>query len=121
MGFWRSGSTRFESRSSTPLAHVPSPGSSSFEMSRPVFSRIASNAARTRDDLSALEPPEDARDEFDELLAAIDKGVQDIRATASAARHENQQRFQEAALELSRSGQEIAEAENALKEAVDGG
>jgi hypothetical protein len=94
-------------------------GSSGREIARE-FEQIASNAARTRVDLADLEPPDDARDEFDELLAAIDRGVEDIRATAAAARRENQQRFLEAAQELSRSGEEITEAENALKRAVDG-
>jgi hypothetical protein len=83
------------------------------------FDRIADTAAQTRADLAELDPPEDARDEFDELLAAIEDGVEDIRGVADAARSENQDRFLEATRALSESGQEISEAENALKDAVD--
>jgi hypothetical protein len=85
------------------------------------FDRIADTAERTRTSLAELEPPEEARDEFEELLSAIEHGVRDIRAVADAARQENQERFLEATRELSESGEEISEAENALKDAVDSG
>jgi hypothetical protein len=83
------------------------------------FDRIAEAAERTRSNLAELDPPEDARDEFDELLAAIEDGVDDIRAVADAARQENQERFREATQALSESGQEISEAEAELKDAVE--
>jgi hypothetical protein len=83
------------------------------------FDRIAETAARTRDDLAELEPPDEAREEFDELLAAIEDGVRDIRAAADAARSGNQDRFNEAAERLSESGREIGAAEQALKDAVE--
>jgi hypothetical protein len=85
------------------------------------FDRIADTAAKTRSALSGLEPPEDAKDEFDELLAALEKGVSDLRAVAKAARADNPQAANEAVESLSESGEEISEAENALKRAVDGG
>jgi methyl-accepting chemotaxis protein len=83
------------------------------------FDRIAETAARTRADLAELEPPEQAREEFDELLAAVQDGIRDIRAAADAARTESQDRFNAAAERLSQSGQEIAEAEEELKDAVE--
>jgi hypothetical protein len=83
------------------------------------FDRIAETAAQTRSDLSQLEPPEDARDEFDELLAAIKDGAANIRAVADAARRENQQQFLDATKALSESGEEISAAENELKDAVE--
>jgi methyl-accepting chemotaxis protein len=83
------------------------------------FDRIAETADRTRANLAELEPPEDARDEFDRLLAAIEGGVGDIRTVADAARRENPERFQEATEQLSESGQEISQAENELKDAVE--
>jgi hypothetical protein len=83
------------------------------------FDRIAETAARTRAELAELEPPEQAREEFDELLAAVQEGITDIRAAADAARTENQNRFNEAAERLSESGQEIADAEQELKDAVE--
>jgi uncharacterized membrane protein YccC len=83
------------------------------------FDRIAETADRTRDDLAELEPPDEAREEFEELLAAIQAGVTDIRAAADAARSGNQDRFTEAAEQLSQSGQEIGVAEQELKDAVE--
>jgi hypothetical protein len=83
------------------------------------FERIATSADRTRDDLAELEPPDEAREEFDALLAAIGDGVSDIRAAADAARSGNQDRFAAAAERLSRSGQEIGAAEQKLKNAVE--
>jgi cytochrome P450 len=83
------------------------------------FDRIAETAAQTRADLAQLEPPEDARDEFDELLAAIKDGAANIRAVADAARRENQQQFLDATKALSESGEEISAAENELKDAVE--
>jgi chromosome segregation ATPase len=82
------------------------------------FDRIADTAAQTRADLEDLAPPEEARDEFEQLLAAIQDGVRDLRAVADAAKRENQERFLEATQRLSESGQEISEAENELKDAV---
>jgi methyl-accepting chemotaxis protein len=83
------------------------------------FDRIADAAAQTRADLAELEPPEDARNEFDDLLAAIEEGVASIRAVAGAAREENQQQFREATEALSESGEEISQAESELKDAVE--
>jgi hypothetical protein len=83
------------------------------------FDRIAETAAQTREDLAELKPPEEARDEFDDLLAAIREGVASIRAVADAAREENQQEFLEATEALSESGEEISAAENELKDAVE--
>jgi predicted nucleic acid-binding Zn-ribbon protein len=84
------------------------------------FNRIADTAERTRQDLEDLDPPEDAQEEFDRLLSAVDQGVKDLRATADAAREGNQQSFVEAAQRLSQTGEEITEAESDLKSAVDG-
>jgi hypothetical protein len=83
------------------------------------FDRIAETAARTRAELAELEPPEQAREEFDALLAAVEDGIRDIRAAADAARTENQARFNDAAERLSETGQEIGEAEQELKDAVE--
>jgi hypothetical protein len=83
------------------------------------FDRIADTAAQTRANLAKLEPPEDARDEFDELLAAIEEGVRNIRAVGEAARQRDQERFREATEQLSESGEEISAAEAELKDAVE--
>jgi hypothetical protein len=84
------------------------------------FESIADTAERTRTDLAELDPPDDAGDEFDELLAALDKGVDDLNAVAAAAKKGDPRAAAEAVQSLSRSGEQITQAENALKQAVDG-
>jgi methyl-accepting chemotaxis protein len=83
------------------------------------FERIAGAAARTRAELAELAPPEEARDEFDQLLAAIRGGVENIREVADAAREGNQDRFREATEALEESSEEISRAEAELKDAVE--
>jgi hypothetical protein len=82
------------------------------------FERFADTWDRTRANLSELTPPEDARDEFDELLAALEQGIGDLRAAARAARSDDPQAFADARESLAESGEEIADAEQELKDAV---
>jgi hypothetical protein len=82
--------------------------------------KIAGAADKARGDLAELDPPEDAKKEFDTLLAALETGVDDLRSMAKAAKSGDAQKAQSAAQELVKSGQEITAAENALKTAVDG-
>ena len=63
---------------------------------------------------------EDYNAAVDRLLSSLEKGVDDLRAVASAAKSDNPAEANEAVQDLARSGQEITEAENALKKAVDG-
>jgi uncharacterized phage infection (PIP) family protein YhgE len=84
------------------------------------FDQIADTAEQTRSRLSDLDPPEDAKDEFDKLLSALETGVQDLRAVAKAARANSPQEANQAVKKLAQTGQQITEAENALKAAVDG-
>jgi 23S rRNA A2030 N6-methylase RlmJ len=84
------------------------------------FNQIAATAGKTRAELADLDPPEDAKDEFDKLLDALDQGVGDLRSVARAAKADNPQKASRAAKKLARSGAEITEAEDALKKAVDG-
>jgi hypothetical protein len=81
---------------------------------------IADAADKARADIAGLEPPEDAKKEFDTLLAALDTGVEDLRTMADAAKSNDPAKAQAAAQELVQSGQKITTAENALKTAVDG-
>ena len=81
---------------------------------------IADAADTARGELADLDPPEDARQEFDKLLAALDTGVDDLRSMATAAKSGDSAQAQTAAQELVKSGQQITAAENALKTAVDG-
>jgi ribosomal protein L29 len=84
------------------------------------FDKIADTAEQTRSDLAELDPPDDAKEEFDTLLASLRQGVDDLRAVASAAKSDNPAEAKEAVRDLARTGREITEAENALKKAVDG-
>ena len=84
------------------------------------FNQIADTAERTRSDLAALEPPEDASDEFDELLGALQRGIDDLRSVATAAESDDPQQANRAVRDLARTGRAITAAENALKKAVDG-
>jgi hypothetical protein len=82
------------------------------------FERLADSWDGARAKLSELTPPEDARDEFDELLSALEQGVDDLRGAARAADAANPDRFAEARESLARSGRAINSAEEALKDAV---
>jgi hypothetical protein len=84
------------------------------------FQGIADTAEDTRDNLAKLDPPEDAKQEFDSLLSALDDGIDDLEAVSKAAKDSDPQAAARAVQSLSKSGQEITEAENALKQAVDG-
>jgi hypothetical protein len=81
---------------------------------------IATAADKARGGLAELDPPEDAKKEFDTLLAALETGVEDLRSMAKAAKSGDPEEAQAAAQELAKSGQEISAAEKALKAAVDG-
>ena len=84
------------------------------------FDKLASKAQQTRDNLADLEPPEDAKDEFDSLVSALQDGTDDLKAVAEAAKSGNPTAAQRAAQDLVESGTEIQKAETALQNAVDG-
>jgi hypothetical protein len=83
--------------------------------------RFARTWARARVQLSKLTPPEEARDEFDELLAALRHGIADLREGARAARSDDPERFARSKKALAASGQEIAAAERRLNAALGSG
>ena len=84
------------------------------------FDQIAETAEQTRSDLAELDPPEDAKDEFDDLLNARETGVADLRSVADAVKANDADATRKAVEDLSKSGEEISQAEDALKDAVDG-
>jgi hypothetical protein len=85
------------------------------------FRRTADVWERTRTDLARLDPPEDARAEFRQLLDALEGGVADLRAAARAARSNDPEAFEEARDALSESSEAISDADAALKDAVQSG
>jgi 23S rRNA A2030 N6-methylase RlmJ len=84
------------------------------------FRRIARTADRARRRLARLDPPKDAKAEYDRLLSALRDGVRDLDAVAAAARRDDPRAARRAVRSLGRSGEEITAAENALRKAVDG-
>jgi hypothetical protein len=85
------------------------------------FRRTADVWEETRAELAQLEPPQEARAEFRELLDALQGGVEDLRAAARAAGSNDPEAFEEARDSLADSGEEIRSADNALKDAVGDG
>ena len=84
------------------------------------FDQLADKAQETRRNLADLEPPEDAKDAYDELLTALEGGTDDLRAVAEAARDSDPQAAARASEDLVEAGEEIKQAETALQRAVDG-
>jgi methyl-accepting chemotaxis protein len=84
------------------------------------FEQLADKAQQTRDNLAELEPPEDARESFDELLSSLKKGTDDLRAVAQAAKDGDPAAAREASESLVSSGRAIQKAETELQDAVEG-
>jgi hypothetical protein len=85
------------------------------------FEDFATALQRTRADLSGLKPPTDAMDEFDAVLAALDDAVRASRRAAHAARAIRPAGQRRAVRDLQRAAEELAEAEDALRRAVQTG
>jgi hypothetical protein len=84
------------------------------------FDTLADKAQETRTNLADLEPPEDAKESFDKLLASLKEGTDNLRAVAKAAKDGDPVAAREASQDLVASGQEIQKAESDLQKAVDG-
>ena len=84
------------------------------------FNRLARRTEQTHDNLAKLEAPDDAKDEFDLLLARLDQVTDDLRAVARSTRSKDVVRQRRAAKRLVRSSTEVQKAEAALRAAVDG-
>ena len=84
------------------------------------FDKLADRADQTRKNLSELEPPEDATDQFDALLASLKRATADLRAVGESAREGDPAEAAEATQDLVQSGQRVQRAEAAFKNAVGG-
>jgi hypothetical protein len=84
------------------------------------FDKLASKAQETRDNLADLDPPDDAKEEFDNLVSALKDGTADLKAVADAARDGNPAKARQAGQDLVESGTAVQEAETKLQKAVDG-
>jgi flagellar basal body rod protein FlgB len=84
------------------------------------FDRLAQRTSQIRRNLAELDPPDHAQDEFDALLARLDRVTADVRAVAAATRSKDVVRQRRAAKRLVRSSTAVQRAETALKAAVEG-
>ena len=84
------------------------------------FDRLARRTSQTRRNLEKLDPPDDAKDEFDVFLAQLDKVSSDLRSVANAARSHDVPEQRRAARELVESSARVQQAETELKQAVEG-
>ena len=89
-------------------------------MKRAQFDKLADRTAETRDNLADLDPPSDAQDEMDKLLAGLDGVTEDLSGVADAIRSKDPVKQRDAAKQLVESSAEVQQAETALKQAVEG-
>jgi CHASE3 domain sensor protein len=64
--------------------------------------------------------PDDAQDELDALVAAIDKNTAEVRNMADAVKAKDVQKLSAAAESFSTQGQKLVQAEENLRAAVEG-
>ena len=84
------------------------------------FARLAERTEQTRANLSKLDAPDGAQDEFDALLGRLDQVTMDLRGVARAERNRDVAEQREAAKALVRSSTAVQRAESALRQAVEG-
>jgi hypothetical protein len=85
------------------------------------FEDFATALERTRADLSGLKPPTEAADEFNAVLAALDDAVRASRRAAHAARAIRPAGQRRAVRDLQRAAEQLSDAEDALRRAVQQG
>ncbi|HEX5897410.1 MAG TPA: hypothetical protein VFY47_13870 [Thermoleophilaceae bacterium] len=99
-----------------PLAELKTGvGSSAAE-----FDRLASRTEQTRENLADLDPPDEAQEEMDKLLAGLEGVTRDLSAVADAVRAKDPADQADAAKQLVKSSAEVQQAESALQQAVEG-
>jgi hypothetical protein len=84
------------------------------------FDRLAAKTKQTHDNLADLDPPEDAQDEMDKLLAGLEGVTRDLSAVADAVRAKDAAQQADAAKQLVQSSADVQRAEAALQQAVEG-
>jgi hypothetical protein len=99
-----------------PLAELQTGGGSSAGE----FDRLANRTEQTRENLADLDPPDDAQDEMDKLLAGLEGVTRDLSAVADAVRAKDPAEQADAAKQLVKSSAEVQQAESALQQAVEG-
>ena len=83
------------------------------------LNQVADGLDEVRTNLAALEPPADAADEFDQMLGALDKGTDQVRDMASAAKSGNIEKLTKATADFSATGTDLAKLEQQLRTLVE--
>jgi hypothetical protein len=83
------------------------------------YDRLARRTRRTRQNLARLDPPEEAREELQALVSALDDVTRDLEAVARTTRAKDPVLQRRAARRLERSNEGFRRAENALHRALD--
>src|SRR5918995_3717348 len=81
------------------------------------FDRLADGTRETRQNLADLDPPDEAQDEMDKLLAGLEGVTRDLSAVADAVRAKDPTEQADAAKQLVESSSEVQRAETALQRA----
>jgi hypothetical protein len=82
------------------------------------FDKLARRTAQTEANLEKLDAPDEAQDEFDKLLATLNRVTGDLTAVARATRSKDIVRQRRAAKRLVRSSNAVQRAEANLRRAV---
>jgi hypothetical protein len=83
------------------------------------LAKVADGLEGVHTNLSKLDPPSDAADEFDKMLGALDKGSDQVRAMAGAARSGDVEKLSKATTDFSKTGTDLASLEQQLRSIVE--
>jgi hypothetical protein len=100
-------STTMSGLSSSPAGDPAAAGKS--------LDKVADGLDDVRADLAALDPPEDAADEFDRMLGALEKGTEQVRAMAGAAKDGDVKKLTKATADFSATGTDLVTIEQELR------
>ena len=84
------------------------------------LTKLADGLEDVEGKLDALDPPSDARDEFDRMLKALDANTAQVRTMAKALGTGDVDRITAASTKFAEQGTALVEAEQALRTAVNG-
>jgi hypothetical protein len=105
----------------TDLGSASSPtGAAGEEQAQRSLTKLADGLEDVEGELGALEPPSDAKDEYDRMLAALDANTAQVRTMAKAIGSGDLERMTAASTEFAQQGTALVEAEQALRTAVNG-
>lgn len=84
------------------------------------LTKMADGLEDVKIQLGELDPPEDAQDELDALLASLDANTAEVRKMAKAVKADDVEKLTAASQSFSAEGAKLVQAEEALRAAVDG-